>query len=230
MWKLRRTRDGSDSLRDWLQSLSDGETLAEIAVGLRAAAGGPAAERNDPETIVRYVRPGARSEAELERLCEDPRLRREVASAARLLVVSEKARGNDGAEWLGYRRLGAVALVAASIAGILVVPRLLEDGAAGESHRSATITVAEVQVIGAQGELATAPLVRWQPVLGADLYEVEVTAGDGRMVYTERTEDTELQVPSDVVNPNVPYFYRVRARLEVTRWIASEFREFVVRP
>lgn len=220
-----------DSLEAWLRRLPDGGTLAELAVYLRAttgAAGAGGAAEGDPDVVARYFRGGPRTESELIRLWDEAELRRSVASVGRLLAASESMRGGFQSVRLGRRWLGAGALVAASIVGLMVVPTLLDDGPLDAEHRSATRPTAEVRIVAPTAVEAASPRVEWHPVLGAEVYEVEVTDARGRTVFSERTAGTALEIPTRILDPGNSYFFRVRAQLDVARWISSDFQEIVV--
>jgi hypothetical protein len=60
------------------------------------------------------------------------------------------------------------------------------------------------------------------------VYEVEVTDARGRTVFSERTTDTALPIPVERFDPGASYFFRVRAQVDVARWISSDFQEIVV--
>lgn len=230
---MRRVRaDGRrrEPVEEWLEGIPSGRALAEVASLLRAAAGGAVRSVEGAEGVAVLLQADQMSASDLDRLCRDGGWRREVASVARLLAASELAKGSGGsASQLGRRWVVAAAVLAATVAGVLLAPQVIERGRDAGEHRAGTIEVADVQVIGSHGVLPAAPLIEWRPVLGADLYEVEVTTADGGMIFLGRTIGTELQIPSDILAPSVRYFYRVRARVEVSRWISSEFREFVLK-
>lgn len=219
----------SETFDDWLRGLPDGRSLAEIGARLRAGMGGGGAGSCSPDMVAAYFRPGQRTEAELARLWEDAGLRRSVSSAARALAASESVREKSLlGERLGRRWLGLGVLLAASIAGLLVLPTLRDGGLSDAEHRSGAIPTAEVQIVAPTGVLAASPRIEWHPVLGAEIYEVEVTDDRGRTVFSERTAATALEIPTQLLDPGLSYFFRVRAQVDVARWISSDFQEIVV--
>lgn len=223
---------GGGTLEAWLEGLSDASEVAELCSVLRVAAGGGSRtilDENVAGNVASYFSAWERTDAELSRLATDRELRRQVASIAHILAVSEPVIGSGKERWFGRRWVGVAALLAASVAGILIAPHFLDRIDGDSEHRSATITVADVHVLGPEGPLAAPPRIEWKPVLGADLYQVEVTDARGRIVFLGTTEDRVLQVPAEVLEDSVPYFYRVRARIESARWVASDFQEFVIR-
>lgn len=214
-------------LNEWLTERPDGADLSATAAKLRAAAGGVGGPPSDEALVASYLAPGPRDRGALRRLLDDPALRRDVAGVARLAHPME---GPETAVWRRDRRgrywvAAALVATAASLVGVVTLPRTSPP-----AHRATPIVGAEIHVITPSGERSAPPEVAWGVVLSADLYELEVTAADGRPVYSAQTAHTALRIPDGVLEPGVTYFFRVRARLEVGRWIASDFREFAVRP
>jgi len=76
--------------------------------------------------------------------------------------------------------------------------------------------------------VGTGRLVEWSPVPGVAEYRVDVTTRTGEVVFSARTSDTSLLITPDSLPAGMPYFVRVRARLDVDRWATSGFRELVV--
>lgn len=222
------TSQVSGSFEGWLRSLPDGRSLAALGTCLRAAMGGGGAGRPDIEIVAGYFRPGQRTEAELARLCDDAELRRAVASVGRALAASEPVRAGSMGERLGRRWLGLGVLVAASLAGLLVVPSLLHEGPLDAEHRAGSIPSGEVNIVAPAGVLAASARIEWHPVLGAEVYELEVTDARGRTIFSERTSGTALAIPTELLEPGTSYFFRVRAQIDVARWISSDFQEIVV--
>lgn len=217
----------TDPFEAWLRNLPERRSLAALGACLRAATGGGGASQRDPEIVARYFRPGRRSEADLLRLCDDVELRRSVASIGRVLAASESVRAERQlGERLGRRWLGLSLLVAASIA-LLAFPALLDEGHLDTAHRSTTIPSTEVRIVAPTSVVVASPRIEWHPVLGAEVYEVEVTDAQGRTVFSERTTETSLNIPVEDLDPGASYFFRVRAQLDVARWITSDFKEIV---
>lgn len=226
--RMESQTTADDTLEPWLQHHPEGRQLAEVASLLRATMGGGYASPADPADVGAWVGNAAPGNETLQRLCADPVLRRQVASTARLLGQV----GPQPATSMGNRRRWAAGalLVAASLTAVALLPRLGPTSPATPPHRAGTITAANVRVLSPVGILPDAPNVEWSNVLGADLYEVEVTGIDGRVLFRDQTTDTALQIPPDVIRTGVRYFLRVRARVSVGRWVASDFHEFLVRP
>jgi len=228
---MRHLTDGGwhrEHLEQWLAERPDAADLAATAARLRAAAGGVGGLPSDEALVASYLAPGPRDHRALRRLLDDPALRREVAAVARLTDPMEEP---ETAAWRRQRRprywvAAALVASAASLVGVVTLPHT----SPAPAHRATPIVGAEIHVITPGGERSAPPEVEWEVVLSADLYELEVTAADGRPVFSAQTMHTTLRIPDGVVEPGVTYFFRVRARLEVGRWITSDFREFAVRP
>lgn len=227
------TGQPSDSFEAWLRTLPQARWLAEAGTHLRVATRRGGAGGQDPDAIARYFRTGRRTEAELLRLWEDAALRSSVASIGRVLAASESESESARAatplgDRFGRRWLPLGLLAAASIAGLLVLSPGLDQRVSNVKHRSATITAAEVHIVAPIGTITTSPRIEWRPVLGAKVYELEVTDARGRTIYSERTAGTALQIPAERLDRGTSYFFRVRAQVDVARWISSDFQEIVV--
>jgi len=214
-------------LEEWLAEHPDAADITGTAARLRAAAGGAGGSAADEALVASYLAPGPRDRHAVRRLLDDPALRRDVAAAAQLAYPLERLEHptRRGDRRPKYWAAAALLVTAASLAGIVTLPRTT----ATPPHRAMPIAGAEIRVVPPSGE-GSAPKIAWALVLSADRYELEVTAADGRPVFRAQTADTLLRIPDGVLEPGVSYFFRVRARLEVGRWITSDFQEFVVRP
>jgi hypothetical protein len=215
----------------WLLSHPEGPPLAAVANLLRAATGGGSGPVVDPAAVSVYCGGSAVPAEALERLWDDPALRRQVAVTARLLGTPALRRAVPRP---GRPRWWSVAGLAVAAAAMMVValvpPWAPTDPPESVAHRAGTINAADVHILSPVGVVPAAPTVEWGSVLGADIYEVEVTGGDGHVVFRDQTTDTTLRVPTDVLRAGGRHFVRVRARVGTGRWVASEFREFIVRP
>lgn len=208
----------------WLSEQPDDRELAVTVARLRGAAGGSGGSGNDEALVASYLRAGKPDAEALLRLVRDPVLRRDVASLARVLDQADQPRAVDRRLRAGVA--AAILAAAASLAWLFVMP----PAEPVTEHRAATVAAAELKVLTPAGERSARPEIGWETVLSADLYELEVTAADGRPVFTQQTPDTTIRIPDGVLTPGRSYFFRVRARLEAGRWIMSDFRELVVRP
>jgi len=219
---MTTTRFGGDgSLRDWLETLPDAEGASGMITLLRAAAGGGGPISAE---AAGYFRPGPRSPAEIARLCRDGAMRRRVAAAGRILGAPAVRSAIRPARprWTWW--VVSAGLAAASLAVLVLSPG--GPSPVGQSHRALPVAPADFQVISVSVTPGSELLVAWHGVLGAENYEVEVTGANGRVLLTTSTVDTMLVLPRAGLASGARYFARVRARIEVGRWIASDFREF----
>jgi hypothetical protein len=128
---------------------------------------------------------------------------------------------------------------AASIAGVLLLSRLpaaptsepSELRAAGQEMSSPAL-----RLIGPlRGDTVVPGELRFQwSGVGSDaLYQVTLSASDGRILWTERTADT-IAVPPGEILPRLqagqPYFWRVDALLSTLRSVTSGDQPFQVAP
>lgn len=185
---------------------SDWEALGPVILALRGQGGAGAAD--DTGRVARCADGGATRE-DVHALAYDAPFRRDVAATMRVMSKPVPARG---------RRWPLASLAAAAVmAGLLfAVPR----PAAHRGDAAAAVVLAPPAADAASWHLT------WQTVLGADAYEIEVTGADGRTRFSARTTDTLAAVPAADLGEG-RLFYRVRARIDADRWIASEFRELV---
>ena len=122
----------------------------------------------------------------------------------------ETARGsNTGSYYRRWSIFGGLATAAAIVAALLInQPTRIDPGDVTRSGREN----AAVVVIAPQ---SNQPLVErrfaWQPVTGADRYELRVTAQDGASVFTSRRDETSAELPAEVQLGGGTYYWRVLA-------------------
>lgn len=58
--------------------------------------------------------------------------------------------------------------------------------------------------------LASAVILRFQKINGADRYGIEIEDRQGTVVYSKETVSTELRLPADILLPGVSYYWNVR--------------------
>lgn len=81
--------------------------------------------------------------------------------------------------------------------------------------------------IAPRGPGAAPSLVVWSLVPGADRYRVAVFDSAGRVLWEASTADTVASLPDTVrLEPEVPHFWRVHARIGYDRWVESNLVEF----
>ncbi|MGH9389329.1 MAG: hypothetical protein ACRD1Z_06910, partial [Vicinamibacteria bacterium] len=127
---------------------------------------------------------------------------------------------------------------AAAAAAVLVVSVLTpwfwshRDGDAGNREVRGRASAVDLEVLApAEGEVTSrADLAfRWIALEGAVAYTATVLTDGGDPLFEQRTEGTEIDLPSEVeLSPGVSYFFWVRAHLRDGRTIRSLAVEFSV--
>jgi CheY-like chemotaxis protein len=168
-----------------------------------------------------------------------PDLRRGVASALAMPVPDATPEATPSGR--RSRRRARVPVwtlaAAASLVGVvLLVPLLDRGGPPPLADRGASDVTRSLVIlpVAPRGEVETAPrTLRWEPVLGAASYRVEIRTVDGRLLWEDRSVDPEIAVDPAAVPfaPAVRYSWRVEALDGPGRPIASSPRVWVlVRP
>jgi hypothetical protein len=165
------------------------------------------------------------------------RLLRDTAVAAELERLEG---GSDDA--MGRRRRRrqlavATTLAAAALGGVLLRPAAVRppsalDEAASPPHRESAITTTVApRILGPDGQASLADSLFWTRVPNAARYRLRVFDTQGTLVWDAQTSDTSLPIPvhlrGDTVNA---YLWKVEARTGWDRWVASEWRDLVIRP
>jgi putative zinc finger protein len=128
---------------------------------------------------------------------------------------------------------------AASLAGILLLSRSAAVPTSQPSDLRATdqeVSLPALRVIGPlRGDTVDAEALRFRwSGMGSDaLYQVTLSASDGRMLWTERTADTIAAPPAEILRQlqtGQPYFWRVDALLSTLRSVTSGDQPFQVSP
>ena len=80
------------------------------------------------------------------------------------------------------------------------------------------------------GGVATLPALIWSSVPHADRYQVTLYDEAGSVLWETHTADTAVAVPETVrLIPGVPHYWKVAARTELGRWVASDLTSFTLR-
>lgn len=182
----------------------------------------PSTEHIEPHVAAAYVEhrlSGAGLEAVEDHLAGCASCRAEVAAVTAAVRARPATRVMYG---------GAVAAAAAAILLLItrpqVTPTSFED-----AHRAGS-TAAELgpRLIAPSGVGSPSGVWRWQPISGADRYELTVFDSEGRVVWdTSTTRAVVEAAPPRSIEPGRRYFWRVRARVDWDRWVSSEMKEFV---
>ena len=206
---------------------------------LLTTAGGEAPPSPTPECLADDVvaalaegslDPAARAAA-LPHLARCARCRGAVASVARALSDSGVAREVAALEDTGRGRLRrlvriAVPLAAASVVLLLSWPQPPQNG--GPLHRAPTITASPAPTpVSPIGSVADARLLVWTATIGADRYRVTLFDSTGTVVFETESVDTTSSLPDSVqLVSGQRYLWKVEARTDIGRWVASDLIEF----
>ena len=159
----------------------------------------------------------ARVEAHLAACAE---CRAEVVAVARLSRSFARRR-----RWAVMAPLAAAAVLVLFLAPW---PRLRGHGGPVLREPAVTTTVAPT-VIVPRGGVANLPALTWSSVPLADRYQVTLFDRDGGVLWETQTADTAVVVPDAVrLVPGVPHYWKVAARTEPGRWVASDLTSFTL--
>ena len=150
--------------------------------------------------------------------------------------VVEQLNLNRPLEAAGRRRTGNVvrfSLLAAVVATVLIVPRMLREGA-GVSRTSdlrdpdSTITMTVTPTgIAPRGKTGRNATLVWTSVPGAASYSVTVFNSQADVVWQTDTADTTAAILPDLPTDQ-PYFWKVAARTGWSRSVESDLVEFMI--
>jgi len=152
-----------------------------------------------------------------EHLAACAECRAEVVAVARL-----------SRSFAGRRRWAVMApLAAAAVLVLWLAPWAHQRPVLREP--AVTTTVAPMP-IAPRGGVATLPTLTWSSVPHADRYQVTLFDQNGSVVWETHTADTTVAVPDTLrVVAGVPHFWKVAARTELGRWVASDLTSFTLR-
>jgi hypothetical protein len=133
------------------------------------------------------------------------------------------------------------AVIAAAAAAVLLlvwprnveqadtIPRLREPGLEPEPG-SAGIHLTGPMAPVPLSPRATVPRVKrfvWSTVPGVDRFRLRLYDDEGKLLWSTQTADTILSLPDSIVLSGTgPYFWKVEAETEASRWTASDLVEF----
>jgi len=206
---------------------------------LVAAAGGEALPPPTPDCLADDVvaaladgslDPAARAAA-LPHLVGCTRCRGAVASVVRALHDPDVGREVAALEGTGRGRLRqlawiAVPLAAAGLVLLLSWPQPPQND--GPLHRAPTITASPAPTpLSPVGAVADARRLVWAATFGADRYRVTLFDSTGTVVFETESVDTTSSLPDSVrLVPGQRYLWKVEARTDIGRWVASDLIEF----
>lgn len=181
----------------------------------------------DPTEVVAYVdrvtTPAARARIETHlSVCAE--CREEVSDAARIIGKIAHRR---------VSRRGAIVSAAGIAAALLVflLPRP-QPRPSVEQHRGAERpSSSQPAAIAPIGAVDSVGLFVWSPEPGASRYEVSVFDSAGTVLWSAHTIDTVLPGPGQIsFRPQVAYYWKVEAQIEVGRSVSSTLAQFSVAP
>lgn len=229
------------------------EELREDVGALRASppTGRPAPGAHLDDRAIACLVDGAAPEpsraAWVAHLAACPRCRAELVAATGLIADPSVAAEIAALEASPARqeprrsRISRVALAgglaAAGLAGLLLLPPLLDGPSSPEGRepgalRERTITTtAAPRILGPVEDASADDSLRWTSVPRADLYRLTVWDRQGTVAWQGETRDTALRLPVELVGAaEARFLWEVEARTGFDRWVTSELAELTVRP
>lgn len=125
---------------------------------------------------------------------------------------------------------GAVAAAAAAILLLVARPQVTPTSSDDAHRAAATAAESGPRLIAPSGAGSPSGVWRWQPVSGADRYELTVFDAEGRVVWDTSTTGAVVEAARPRgIEPGRRYLWRVRARVDWDRWVSSDMKEVVFR-
>jgi hypothetical protein len=175
--------------------------------------------------------PAARAAA-LPHLARCARCRSAVASVARALNDPEIRHEVAALEGTGRGQRWRLARIALPLAAAILVlllswPQPPQNGG-GPLHRAPTITASPAPApLSPVGAVADARRLVWTATVGADRYRVTLFDSTGTVVFETESVGTTSVLPDSVrLVPGQRYLWKVEARTDIGRWVASDLIEF----
>lgn len=133
--------------------------------------------------------------------------------------------------------MAVAATLAAAVAGVVLVrpavgpnPLALDEPGSSPHRESAITTTIAPRILGPVGPASVTESLVWTRVPHAARYRARVFNQEGTLVWDAQTRDTTLALPrylrGDTANT---YLWKIEARTGLDRWVASEWRELVIR-
>lgn len=225
-----------------LQRLRQAAVLLHVAAG----PGGRGAHCLDESVIAAAATGGiqALEPTAVAHLSQCTYCRSQLSAALAVLeapeVVNEVARLGAGGMTARRRRtfnLAGAALLAAAVAGVVLVPQLMRmradvsvRGAQDLRDSDSTITMTlPPRALSPSGAIGRVDTLVWTSVPGADRYSVTVFGSAGVVLWATETTDTTAAVPrGTLAGANQLYFWKVAAHTGWNRVAESDLIEFTV--
>jgi hypothetical protein len=163
--------------------------------------------------------------ASLVRLLDDPQIRADVQQVERLHAASHRRTAVRATA-------GAATLAAALFAGLILRPDAMPDSAvvpdAAPHRQSASATEFVPRIIAPAMPNTVPDTLRWTSVPFADRYQVLMFDREGTLAWEAQTRDTAIALPQRLRTAAAAYLWKVEARTDWNRWVASEWAELAI--
>jgi hypothetical protein len=218
--------------------LTDSDPLVALRQTLASVAS-PAPESPTPEcldddaiaALAEGTLESGQRVAMLPHLAGCARCRIAVASVARALADPLVRRAVRTAQRGGAHRIRRLALVALPVAAaLLLIVARWGTNFGPPVHRAAAVAAAQTpEPASPIGLVREAGELRWVLVAGADRYRVTLFDARPRVLYETEVVGSVAPLPDSVtLVPGARYLWKVEARIELDRWVASGLTEFSV--
>jgi hypothetical protein len=159
---------------------------------------------------------------ELHALLADGAVARELAR----LAPRDRATDRRRTRWT----IVAGAAAAAVLALVFVPPLVRNAGVDPLRDHPGVERGAVPLLVSPRGEVTARPEFRWSPVPEATQYRITVFDVEGGLVWSVETADSSAALPPDAaMTPGTSYWWRVEARVDFDRWVASDLANFTPR-
>ncbi len=128
------------------------------------------------------------------------------------------------------RRWTVMAPLAAAAVLVLLFAPWRHQGERGPVLREPAVTTTVAPTpIAPRGGVTALPALTWSSVPRADRYQVTLFDQSGSVLWETHTADTTVAVPDTVsLVAGVPHYWKVAARTELGRWVASDLTSFTL--
>lgn len=172
--------------------------------------------------VAAYVDNGLRADARARvrsHLAECEECRGELVAVARLARTGNR---------FGWKVL--VPLAAAAALVLYFAPwQQSSDSTAPVLREPGVTTIVAPTPIAPRGAVTALLALTWSSVPLADRYKVTLFDGDGSVLWETQTADTTAVVaPTVRIVVGVPHYWKVAARTEPGRWVASDLTSFTL--
>ena len=163
--------------------------------------------------------------ASLIRLLDDPQVRADVQQVERPRPVARSRAAVRSTA-------GAATLAAALVAGLLLRADAAPDHVpvpdVAPHRQSASAPEIVPRIIAPAMPSIVPDTLRWTSVPFADRYQVLMFDREGTLTWEAQTRDTAIALPQRLRTEAAAYLWKVEARTDWNRWVASEWAELVI--